>query len=105
MHARQTLVESLGDKLMLVLRNHGAIVCGHTIAEAFVEHHHLEFACRAQIAALSAGGVEQLLLPSEDVIAYATQQAQKFLSGVTEKDRDWVALMKHVRKTYPDFED
>ena len=105
MDARQKLIESLGDNLLLVLRNHGAIVCGHTIAEAVVEHHHFEFACRAQIAALSAGGVDQLLMPSKEVIAYATHQAQKYLSGVTEQGRDWIALMKHMRKTYPDFED
>ena len=72
MDARQKLIDSLGDNLFLVMRNHGAIVCGRTIAEAFVEHHYFEFACRAQIAALSAGGMDQLILPSPDVIEYAT---------------------------------
>jgi len=105
MDARQKLLDSLGDNLFLVMRNHGAVVVGHTIAEAFVEHHHYEFACRAQIAALSAGGVDQLILPSQEVIDYAIGQAKRFLTGVTENDRDWGALMKHARKTFPDFED
>lgn len=103
--AKAKLVESLGNNLLLVLRNHGAIVCGKTIAEAYVEHHHFEFACRAQIAALSAGGVDQLVIPSQEVIDYSIKQAEKFLTGVTEEGRDWGALMKHARKTFPDFED
>ena len=105
MDARQKLIDSLGDNLFLVMRNHGAIVCGRTIAEAFVEHHYFEFACRAQIAALSAGGMDQLILPSPDVIEYATSQARKHLAGVTEEGRDWGALMKHARNTFPDFEE
>jgi hypothetical protein len=31
-------------------------------------------------------------------------QAKKYLAGVTEEGRDWGALMKHARKTFPDFE-
>jgi len=105
MHARQKLIDSLGDKLFLVMRNHGAIVCGRTIAEAFVEHHYFEFACRAQIAALSAGGIDQLVMPSAEVIAYSTNQARQHLADVTEEGRDWGALMKHARKAFPDFEE
>jgi len=103
--ARQKLIDSLGDNLFLVMRNHGAIVCGRTIAEAYVEHHHFEFACRAQIAALSAGGLDQLVIPSDEVIEFSTMQAKKYLAGVTEEGRDWGALMKHARKAFPDFEE
>ncbi len=102
---RQKLVESLGDKLFLVMRNHGAVVCGHTIAEAYVEHHHFEFACRAQIAALSAGGIKELAMPSEEVIAHALLQVDKFLIKVTEESRDWEPLMKHAHATFPGFAD
>ena len=43
--------------------NHGLLVLGATIPEAFVMHHFLEFACRGQIAALSAG-YENLNFPT-----------------------------------------
>ena len=36
--------------------NHGALVCGSSLAEAYIYHHFFELACRAQIGALSGGG-------------------------------------------------
>lgn len=101
--ARQQLVNSLGDKFFLVMRNHGVMICGRTIPEAFVEHHNFEFAAKAQVAALSAGGVEQLIVPSDEVVAYATAQVEKYLTVITEEGRDWEALLKQAHAVAPDF--
>ena len=46
------LVEDFGDKMVVFLRN-GFITCGKTIPEAMFYCHHLEQACRRQLAALS----------------------------------------------------
>ncbi|MNV69794.1 Decarboxylase NovR [compost metagenome] len=101
--ARRQLVDSLGDKFFLVMRNHGVMICGRTIPEAYVEHHNFEFAAKAQIAALSAGGVEQLHVPSDAVVAYASAQVEKFLTLITEDGRDWGALLQQAHAVAPDF--
>ncbi|KTS30508.1 class II aldolase/adducin family protein, partial [Methylobacterium indicum] len=47
---RQRLVADLGDKPVMVLRNHGMLTCGRSVAEAFKLMHNLERSCRAQLA-------------------------------------------------------
>jgi len=48
-----SLVRDLGNGEALILRNHGALVVGRTVGEAFNWTHRLELACRAQIGAMS----------------------------------------------------
>ncbi|MEP6610204.1 MAG: class II aldolase/adducin family protein, partial [Burkholderiaceae bacterium] len=50
---KESLVRNLGKGEALVLRNHGALVLGRTVGEAFNWTHRLELACRSQIAAMS----------------------------------------------------
>ncbi len=49
------LVADLGEKMFMILRNHGLLVCGATIADAFLRMYVLESACRIQILAQSGG--------------------------------------------------
>ena len=50
---QESLARDLGDREALILRNHGALVVGRTISEAFNWIHRLELACRAQLAAMA----------------------------------------------------
>ncbi len=50
---RVPLVRDLGDKNAMILRNHGLLTCGSTIAQAFQTLHTLETACRVQMTAYS----------------------------------------------------
>src|SRR6185295_14943523 len=50
------LVSDLGDKNYMILRNHGLLTLGTTVAEAFLSMYILERACRIQILAQSGGG-------------------------------------------------
>lgn len=50
---KQSLVNDLGDGEAMFLRNHGALVVGHSIGEAFNWLHRLELSCRAQLAAMA----------------------------------------------------
>ena len=52
---RERLVRDLGDSMVLVLRNHGTLVAGRTVAEAFSAMWHLEKACQAQLDAMACG--------------------------------------------------
>jgi len=58
---RQSIVEDLGNTDLMILRNHGLLVCGGSVASAFANLFRLETACRIQVDALS-GGVENALL-------------------------------------------
>src|SRR5713226_5599146 len=50
------LVDDLGDKQHMILRNHGLLTVGRTTAEAFLAMFLLERACKIQILAQSGGG-------------------------------------------------
>jgi len=52
---RRRLAANLGRKNLLILRNHGLLVCGASIAQAFSNIFRLETACRIQVDALSGG--------------------------------------------------
>ena len=96
------LAAALGDKWVMLLENHGAVVCGTTLPEAYIYHHFFELACRAQVGAL-AGGVD-LIVPSP---AACAERAAKFgrIGVYDSKSRDWVASMALVEKHYPDYKD
>lgn len=100
MSQRDPLVQSLGDKRVALLRNHGSLVCGRTIAEAFVDHQYLEMACRGQIAALS-GGAEVTLIP-DDICEFGSGQinvADPALAGA----KDWGACLRQAMRLDPSF--
>src|SRR5262249_37457948 len=61
---RPRIVANLGDKRSMILRNHGLLTAGRTIAEAFSLMFYLERACEIQVAAL-AGGSELIIPPTE----------------------------------------
>ncbi len=52
---REILAGDLGPHRALIMRNHGLLTTGRTVAEAFLVMHKLERACAAQIAAQSGG--------------------------------------------------
>jgi ribulose-5-phosphate 4-epimerase/fuculose-1-phosphate aldolase len=58
-------VKDIGDKKLMLLRNHGTLAVGSTAAEAFVGIFFLERACAQQVNALSAGRENVLIAPDE----------------------------------------
>ena len=87
---RQRLIADLGPHRAMILRNHGLLVGGGTVAEAFHEIHFLERACQAQVQALAGGG--KLVYPSADVCAHTAAQ---FDSDGVERiiDMAWAAAL------------
>lgn len=96
------IANALGDKWTMLLENHGAVVCGTTLAEAYIYHHFLELACRAQGHALAAG--DELIVPPDEVCEQRAQAAGK--RGVYDSDsRDWQASMLFVEQNYPSYKE
>lgn len=84
------LVSDLGNKNVIFLKNHGYIACGKTPWESMFYCHHLERACRVQVAALSSGA--ELVIPPDAVCKKANKDLLSF-----EKDlgkRDWLAWIR-----------
>ena len=103
LEGRQRLNRDLEGKYTMLMRNHGALVCGRTIPEAYVQHHFLEMACQAQIGALAAGGVHQIVIPSEAVAQHAARQSNH--GPITRDSRDWAALLELADAIDPSYRD
>lgn len=69
---RARLVADLGNRKAMILRNHGLLAGGATVAEAFHEIYFLERACQAQVKALSGG--QKLHYPSQAVCEHTAAQ-------------------------------
>ena len=52
---RERLVTDLGDKNAMILRNHGLLTVGRSVAEAWIRMWQLELACKIQVLAQSTG--------------------------------------------------
>lgn len=97
---KDDLAESLGeDGRIALLRNHGALVAGETMAEVFVSHHFLEMACRTQVAALSSG--QEIILPEADVCDRGVEQLASVDAFSGKKD--WGALRRQADRLFPDY--
>jgi ribulose-5-phosphate 4-epimerase/fuculose-1-phosphate aldolase len=99
---RAPLIKDLGTKTVALLRNHGSLVCGETIGEAFVEHHFLEIACQGQIAALS-GNREIVLIPREIQERAAAQRNKN--TGPKTGGKDWVSALRQAERIAPEHAD
>ncbi|HEX7053967.1 MAG TPA: class II aldolase/adducin family protein [Burkholderiales bacterium] len=60
---RSRIVRDLGDKHVMILRNHGLLAWGRTVAEAYLRLWTLQRACDVQVAAGQAGGERIRLSP------------------------------------------
>ncbi|MBR0755479.1 class II aldolase/adducin family protein [Bradyrhizobium jicamae] len=101
---RVRLVADLGDKYVMILRNHGMLTCGRSVSEAFKLMHNLERSCRAQLAVQAAGAE---IAPLSEAVArktagqYATSYDAIELNGVP--DAEWSAFKRMLARTDPDF--
>jgi len=95
---RGRLVANMGDRPCMVLRHHGLLTVGRTVAEAFYWMYYLEQACRIQIAAQGAGVA--LALPPPAVVEQASRQ---FSDGPTKGWLPWQALRRKLDREQPDY--
>jgi ribulose-5-phosphate 4-epimerase/fuculose-1-phosphate aldolase len=94
---RERLVRDLGEANILVLRNHGLLTVGRTVAEAFVWMYRAERACRMQLA-FQSSGAEATEIPAE---VQAVTIARNRLANSPEGHRpigvlEWPALLRKL---------
>jgi ribulose-5-phosphate 4-epimerase/fuculose-1-phosphate aldolase len=95
---RPRLVADLGEKTAMILRNHGTLVTGRSVAEAFTTMYFLERSCEMQVAA-QAGG--PLRIPQDHVQDVVEQQSQG-LSVVADK-LVWPGLLRRLDRRNPGY--
>jgi len=101
---RERLVKDLGDGGMLILRNHGTLTVGATIAEMFARMQRLERACKFQITAMT-GGAELNRIP-EEIVNHTLEQGKEIYNkgGRGEGGKLlWSALLRKLDKESPDY--
>ena len=94
------LVNDLGSHGALILRNHGLLTAHATIPETFAAMYNLERACQVQIAAMSGGA--RLYPVAEHVRERTAQQCENF-GGQETGLPEWIALVRELERTDPDF--
>jgi len=95
---RPRIVRDLGEKKILILRNHGLLCTGRTVGEAFVWTYRIETACRQQIDALAGGAVLQPL--SQETQRRTIEQGLKMYGpgGFIEVGLEWPALLRQLER-------
>ena len=89
----ERMAEVLGDNRILLMRNHGALVVGPSVAAAYLDVYQLERACMYQLLALAGGGAMQLI--PEDVASASSQQARDgFNNEHFEGMRRWIEAVE-----------
>jgi ribulose-5-phosphate 4-epimerase/fuculose-1-phosphate aldolase len=99
---RERLVAHLGDHEAMVLRNHGLLVVGKTIASAFNVLFRMERACEVQVAALSCN--TKLVTPPQHVLqeTYDRMKPRDNVPGLSG-ELAWPALLRKLDRADPSY--
>ncbi|MGY3371987.1 ribulose-5-phosphate 4-epimerase/fuculose-1-phosphate aldolase [Bradyrhizobium sp. GM2.4] len=97
LNERERLVRDLGANDAMILRHHGLLTTGRTVAEAFYFMYYLEQACRIQIAAMQGG--QKITMPPEHISANAASQFKRETKG----QRPWKALRRMLDRIGSDY--
>ena len=96
------LVADLGpDNNYLMLRNHGLLTVGSTVADAFLAMYLFETVCTIQVRAMAGGG--ELIHVDPRIIAGASEQARVGTRGVGGGALAWPGLLRRLDRADPSY--
>ena len=96
---RERLVHDIGDKSLMLLRNHGTLSVGENAADCWVGMYYLERACKQQVMALSAGRDNVLIAPDASQAEVKAQVAR----GIGGK-LGWPANLRRLDRELPGYD-
>jgi ribulose-5-phosphate 4-epimerase/fuculose-1-phosphate aldolase len=107
---RTRLARDLGDKPVMILRNHGTLVAGETVGQAFSMMWHLECAMQAQVDALASG--QELTMPSDAVAGKIAGRGFTKPGAVRPNGTvsplghmEWPALLRRLDRIDPSYKE
>lgn len=95
----EQIARDLGEHYVMLMHNHGTLVCGRTAAEAFFFHYYLEMSCKIQVDVL-ASGQQPVLADAEAVKAVAKLGDT---AGEPAGDEGWPAVLRLLDRRYPEY--
>jgi ribulose-5-phosphate 4-epimerase/fuculose-1-phosphate aldolase len=98
---RQRLVANLGVHSAMILRNHGLLSAGATVAETFNIMFWLERACQAQVDAMACNTT--LHLPQPDIAAKAAHLYDPLVRR-RFGDAEWPTMKRLLDQSYPGYD-
>tara|TARA_Y100000813_G_scaffold188898_1_gene163549 strand:- start:430 stop:1206 length:777 start_codon:yes stop_codon:yes gene_type:complete len=96
---RERLVRDLGNHHSMILRNHGLLATGRSIAEAFQHIRYLQHSCELQIMSQSTGA--ELIIPPAEVCEHTAQQFEG--DGTPRGAETFAAYMRMLDREEPDY--
>jgi ribulose-5-phosphate 4-epimerase/fuculose-1-phosphate aldolase len=99
---RERLIADLGDADVMILRNHGLLTCGPSVAEAFNTMYWLENACKTQLDTLACN--TGLHLPPQHVVDKTAHQFEPHVRrpyGIME----WPAMIRLLDRRDTSYRD
>jgi len=100
----ERLAKVLGKKQIVFMKNHGVLVVGDTIAQAYRRLYKLERVCRAQIVALSTGKPLEVL--SDEIVAQVQSPPPDDRHSRAERERLFFeAMMRVLDRENPGYAD
>ena len=101
---RPRLQKDLGDHNHMLLRNHGTLTVGRSVASAFERMYHLERACSMQVRTRSLGTpvypVEKLVIEKNENLVADRDRAERRANLLV-----WPALLRKVERLDPGYKD
>lgn len=101
---RDRLAANLGDKNVFIMRNHGLLTCGDSVAQAFVRMYRLERACQVQLAAQASGA--GLVVPPIPVRIVSRERSDDFLGDKgysRERNPEFAAMLRLMDRKDPSY--
>jgi ribulose-5-phosphate 4-epimerase/fuculose-1-phosphate aldolase len=95
------LVRDLGDRTYLMLRNHGLLTVGPTVADAFLAMYLFETVCNIQVRALAGGS--ELITVDPAIIETSGQQARQVTRGQGAGALTWPGLLRRLDRRSPGY--
>jgi ribulose-5-phosphate 4-epimerase/fuculose-1-phosphate aldolase len=100
----ERLAGLIGDKDIVFMKNHGVLVTGDTVAQAYRRLYKLERVCRAQVLALSTGRPLQVL--SDEIVARVQSPAPDDRHSRAEREQLYFeAMMRVLDRENPGYRD
>ena len=92
------LVRDLGERHNMILRNHGLLTCGETVADTFLYMYILQKACEVQVRAQAGGGE---LIPIAQPIVDGIRQAAKVVLRQSGGNIAWPGILRKLDRMDP----
>jgi len=100
----ERLAKLMGDKHVMFMKNHGVLVVGDTIAQAYKKLYFLERVCRTQVLAMGTG--KSLKVLSDDVVAQVQSPPVDDRHSRSERQRLFFeAMMRVLDRENPGYAD